>query len=185
MVLQIYLAVLYLLHIVRDDGYSSDSWPPNCCHCYVLCKLLEPVLWFPHPQATNSNMVEVVLLGFSSVLDTIWALWPLKWVTRLLLLRYLDKGFLIAKLPIVPFGLWIWFPWSSYCGPYWLCPHFLLCLCLWHQIAQLPKEVKKRTQASTIIRFWLSNQSSRKIWLALYFIFTNFVNQHPVNDTLF
>ena len=53
-VLHIYLDVLYVLHIVWDDGYSSDSWPPNCCHCYVLLrKLLEPVLWFPHPKASK------------------------------------------------------------------------------------------------------------------------------------
>ena len=87
-------------------------------------------------------------------------------------------------LPKVPLGLWIWLPWSCCCGPYWLFPPFLLWLCLWHQVPQLPKEIK-RTQALTMIRFCLTNWSSLKIWLTLYFIFTNFVNQHPINDLLF
>ncbi|KAK7858556.1 pleiotropic drug resistance protein 2 [Quercus suber] len=51
----IYVAIqtfAYTLILYSMIGFHcSDSWPPNCCHCYVLPKLLEPLLWFSHPKA--------------------------------------------------------------------------------------------------------------------------------------
>ncbi|KAK8352900.1 hypothetical protein V6Z11_A05G123100 [Gossypium hirsutum] len=58
----IYVALLY-----------SMIGGTSCCNCHVILpKFMEHLLGFSHPETANPGMVEVVLLGNSSGLDTLW-----------------------------------------------------------------------------------------------------------------
>ena len=91
--------------------------------------------------AANPHLVEVVLLGYSGGLDTIWpcdiSSGRQKWC------RWGNWNGWRATEDVPWRGLWfwLWLPSSRCRGPCRLGSSLLLCLCLWHQVPQLPKEI--------------------------------------------
>lgn len=51
------------------------------------------------------------------------------------------------------------FPPSCCCCPYWLGPSLLICLCIWNQVPQLPKEMRKLLLT---LFFWCMNNCLKR-----------------------
>ena len=160
------------IHLEWDNVHIEISWSilKYIGLIFVWFQMHHSRLWYNFQCAANSNMVEVVLLGLSSVLDTLWPCdIPSGWQD------YSNRGTWTRPcdseiLPKIPHGLWLWLPWSSCRGPYWLCPHFLLCFCLWHQVPQLPKEIRKRKNLQECQDFaWVIDRAERERWFCLVF----------------
>lgn len=117
-------------------------------------------------------MVEMVLLVLSSRLDHLWPCdisggWSgsTDW----------DSRGAEQACESVPKGrLWIWvqLPWSCCRCSRWICAPLLVCLCLWHQVSQLPETVIKQVLNYGLgvqaVSFWKKNEVQRKL-LSLWF----------------
>lgn len=108
--------------------------------------------------AANTYMVEVVLLGFTPFLDTIWhnnlsGRWQ-KWSNCY---SRDDTKAIYKGVPKGNFWFRAWLPWICCLGSHSICACFLLCLRIWHQVPQFPeKMISSRTDRSNWYFFHLS-----------------------------
>lgn len=113
--------------------------------------------------AANPNMVEMVLLVLSSGLDHLWPCdisggrsGSTDWDTR---------GAEQASENVPQGCLWIWvqLPWSCCRCSRWIRAPLLVCLCLWHQVSQLPETVIKQVLNHGLgveaVSFWKKKRS--------------------------
>lgn len=95
----------------------------------------------PKYYTANSYLVEMVLLGFTFFLDTVW---PYYLTTRWQKCNIGDTrkwkhG--TEEIPETKLWFWVWLPSSCCCCSCRLGSPLLVRFCLWHQISEFPKKI--------------------------------------------